>query len=287
MAYAGGVNWVATQKALQNFVVSVTGVAASHVVWGNQQAPRPAQAGIVMRLTVLDNNNRPWMDTEDNPFTFDDLTVVADDTADTLTATAHRLLTGDGPVRIASTGTIPAGLAADTDYWVVKVDADTIKLAASFLDAMNAVPVTIGLTDEGTGTITLSDTDDTLRAGEEIKFVQRSLIKCMLTLECYTDVGVGLDMATSILWRVEARRMLPTHVAILEAADISIIEVNQVRAFGGTQGNYLFEPRAMVDVSLYLVSEDTDNGGIIHRTEITREDDDGVPIDTFTVDAES
>jgi hypothetical protein len=93
--------------------------------------------------------------------------VVADSTfttthaADTLTDTSHGLSTGDGPVRVSSSGTLPAGLAAATDYWVIRVDANTMQLAASLADALagTAVP----LTSDGTGTHTMSDTADTAR----------------------------------------------------------------------------------------------------------------------------
>ena len=57
-----------------------------------------------------------------------DIGVTAVDTAtDTLTAHGHILRTG-ARVRVAGT-TIPGGLAADTDYFVIQTSADTLKLA--------------------------------------------------------------------------------------------------------------------------------------------------------------
>lgn len=94
--------------------------------------------------------------------------VVADDTFvgeaddDTLTAVAHGLLTGDGPVRVSNSGgALPGGLAAATDYYVIRVDDDMIKLATSRANAVNRVA--IALSTDGTGTQTLSDTADTTR----------------------------------------------------------------------------------------------------------------------------
>lgn len=76
---------------------------------------------------------------------------------DLYTKTAHGLLTGDGPFHAASSGTLPAGLAINTNYWVIKVDADTFKVAASLADALAATPVPVDISTNGTGTLTFSD----------------------------------------------------------------------------------------------------------------------------------
>jgi len=285
MAISGGIDWVATQAALYDFVLACTGIAPDQLVWGGQQAPRPEQPGIIMRLMINDDNNRPWLDTESNPLVIPTITVTSvDDATNTFTKVAHTLQTGDGPVRMGGAD-LPLNITEGTDYWVIRVDANTFKLADGFVNAINGVAIDLG--DAGSGTITLTSTDDTLRAGQEITFVQRSLLKAILTLECYTSVGVGMDMATSILWRIHAKRLLPTQYNILHDADISVIEIERVRSLAGTQGQYLYEPRAQLDVHLYLASEDSENGGIIERTEITREDENGNALDTYTVDVES
>lgn len=93
--------------------------------------------------------------------------VVADDTfttthaADTLTAASHGLLTGDGPIRVSSDDTLPDGLTADTDYWIIYVDANTVKLAASLALALAGTAVTFD--DDGTGNHTLADVASTSR----------------------------------------------------------------------------------------------------------------------------
>jgi hypothetical protein len=92
--------------------------------------------------------------------------VIADDTftaatTDICTATAHGLESGDGPLRLTTADTLPAGLSLATDYWVIKIDANTFKFAASRANALAGTAVDI--TDTGTGTHTLSDTADTER----------------------------------------------------------------------------------------------------------------------------
>ncbi len=71
---------------------------------------------------------------------------------DTITKAAHGFATGR---KVALTGAvIPTGLSA-TDYWVIRVDADTLQLAASAADSLNGVAVDI--TDaSGGGTHTLT-----------------------------------------------------------------------------------------------------------------------------------
>ena len=69
-------------------------------------------------------------------------------TTDICTKTAHGLLTGN-KVRVSSTTTLPAGLAAATTYYVIKIDADTFKLATSAANA--AAGTAIDITDTGTG----------------------------------------------------------------------------------------------------------------------------------------
>lgn len=74
-------------------------------------------------------------------------------TTDVCTKVAHDLETGDGPVRAFSTTTLPAGLAAATDYYIIKIDADTFYLATSLANAYAGTRIDI--TSTGTGTHTL------------------------------------------------------------------------------------------------------------------------------------
>lgn len=73
--------------------------------------------------------------------------------SDLFTKVAHGLLTSEA-VRVTTSGGLPTGLAVDTDYYVIRVDADTFKLASSAANALSATPVNI--TSDGTGTLTVS-----------------------------------------------------------------------------------------------------------------------------------
>lgn len=74
----------------------------------------------------------------------------------TLTATAHGLLTGDGPFRLTNSGgALPAGLSTGTDYWIIYLGANTFSVATSLANAIAGTAVTT--TDAGTGTHTIAD----------------------------------------------------------------------------------------------------------------------------------
>lgn len=78
---------------------------------------------------------------------------VASTAADTLTVTGHGR-TGSGFwVILTTTGILPAPLVSNTRYYGVYVDANTIKLATTYSDALAGTNL-IDITDAGTGTHT-------------------------------------------------------------------------------------------------------------------------------------
>lgn len=93
------------------------------------------------------------------PLTFASRTFTAASTTEQLTMTAHGLATGDGPFQLTTTGTLPGELAAATNYWTIRVDADHVKLARSLLGAIAGLA--IDLTSNGTGTHTIAGASPT------------------------------------------------------------------------------------------------------------------------------
>ncbi len=72
---------------------------------------------------------------------------------DLFTLSNHGLTTGQR-VRLSSTGVLPAGLGAGTDYYVIKIDANRIRLADSHEKALGNQYVNFTSRGEGTHTIT-------------------------------------------------------------------------------------------------------------------------------------
>ncbi len=81
--------------------------------------------------------------------------------SDTMTKVGHGLITGDGPLRLTTSGGLPAGLLVATDYWMIRITDDTFKIAASLALALAGTPIDI--TTDGTGVQTVVDTASTER----------------------------------------------------------------------------------------------------------------------------
>lgn len=79
----------------------------------------------------------------------------------TFTKAGHGLVTGMC-VRVSTDGlALPAPLAALTDYWVIRIDNDVVKLALTYADATAATVVPIDLTDTGSAAATVTLTPQT------------------------------------------------------------------------------------------------------------------------------
>ena len=74
---------------------------------------------------------------------------------DIITKAAHGYVTGLKG-QVSTTTTLPTGLSASTDYFVIKLTADTYSLATSLLLAQAGTAIDI--TDTGTGTHTFTPT---------------------------------------------------------------------------------------------------------------------------------
>jgi len=80
-------------------------------------------------------------------------TFTANASTDVVTAAGHALTTGQ-PVRLTTTDTLPAGLSANTTYWVHYISADTFTLHTTNAGAV-ADSGKVDITDTGTGTHTV------------------------------------------------------------------------------------------------------------------------------------
>lgn len=80
-------------------------------------------------------------------------TATASASTDLLTITGHNMSNGN-MVRFVSTGTLPAPLQANINYYVASATADTFRLAPTYADGVAGTNL-IDLTTDGTGTITI------------------------------------------------------------------------------------------------------------------------------------
>lgn len=84
--------------------------------------------------------------------------------SDLFTSVAHGMATGAGPYRLTNSGGgLPTGVAVDTNYWVIRLSADTFSLATTYANAITLTAVNI--TTDGTGTHTVQrDANDVIVA---------------------------------------------------------------------------------------------------------------------------
>lgn len=69
-----------------------------------------------------------------------------------VTKTAHGLVTGDC-ISFVTTGALPTGLVADTDYWVIRIDNDTFNLATTYSNAIAGTKINTSGSQSGTHTL--------------------------------------------------------------------------------------------------------------------------------------
>lgn len=258
-------DWDQALTGIQNWVRGGSGLTDVQVLWGEQDTERPPAPAIIMRISNISELGPTWLDYEDNPHTFADITVTADATTNEFTAAAHERQTGDGPTLLEGAD-LPGNTDDETEYWIVVTGPNTFKLAASFQDAMAASPITVDLADAGSGTIKLVDTENTLRAGEESLAVSRGMIRMTVELRCHGAPVVGPNMGALILQRVRTRREWPSQIAILEAVNVSCQDIERIRALTtGKRDDFLFEPRAVCEAHLCMAIEESEYLTIIER----------------------
>ncbi len=132
-----------------------------------------------------------------------DFNFTADNTTDILTAAAHTLQTGDGPFQLTNSGgALPAGLSTLTDYWIIRLDANTFQFATSLANALAGTFV--NFTTNGTGTHTAADTVNTKRPSDPF-LVNGNAPGAWFSLECdpndlaceqsHADPGIAAELA--------------------------------------------------------------------------------------------
>ena len=266
--------WNAMEDAIHAWVVAGSGLPATSVRWAQQTDPRPAGPYISVRIRSLRPVGQDWVDVEERPLVFADKAISAvSAAANTVTSVAHGLLTGDGPVRLTTTGALPGGLAVATDYWVIRVDADTLKLAATFLGAIET-PAPIDITSAGTGTHAIVDTADTRTAGAEIQMVGRGVRRMTIAMQAFAGpdgAGIGSSAPVGLLHGVASVARMPSRYAAFDTGKVGILSIGPVQSIDGKLGLGLFEPRALLEVQASTVAEMVETSTYVERVEVTNE----------------
>jgi hypothetical protein len=115
-------------------------------------------------------------------------------TSNTFTSTAHGLLTGT-KFALTTAGVLPTGVTA-TNYWAIRVDADTLAFADSL--ALATAGTKTDLTADGTGTHTITPTTS---AGNILK-LQKSNNTSLPWVDISSLTVTGDTTTLSGMWEV-------------------------------------------------------------------------------------
>ena len=286
MTWVPSIDWATAMPAIEEWVLGASGLADGSVVWAFNAAPQ-ARPYIELNISNTIQVHHDGVAEENNPMTFAPFTAVADHTSSSFHAVAHGRTTGDGPLELTTTGVLPAELTLAMPYWFIVLDVDHFQIAATFQDTggnFMGNPITpVMFTDNGTGAITVSDTEDTTAAGVDVKRTASGLREVTLTLQCFADTGDGIQ-AMSILSTIVSS--LALNVDNLNAAGVGVTEVGVaylaggVRQIEGRRGSIL-EPRAICDLTVYMDSELVDYIGSIAKIalSVNLEQVDGTPLE--------
>jgi hypothetical protein len=122
-------------------------------------------------------------------FNFTDATPSAKSFADTdvnivtdrITITTHGFTTGLKG-QFTTTGTLPGGISAATDYFIIRIDANTVQVGSSLANAEAGTAVLINSTGTGTHTFTptalAGGSIQGLSSNDQVNFVQVADLVC-------------------------------------------------------------------------------------------------------------
>jgi hypothetical protein len=262
--------WSTVQAAIQEWIQSATGLADGKVIWANQNGGQPQGTFVDMEIQSLRRVGRDWTRRSERFVEIDLDVEEVDPDSDTFTATGHGQVSGTGPVRFDGDD-LPGGADEDTNFWLIRVDDDTLQVAASFLDALASSPDPVDLTSEGSGAMSLVSTDETTEAGAEVEHKIQGLREFILEVRCFDAAAVGDNMAVARLNNVITKSQLPSIRNALRVAGIGISRFEPVLDVTSVVGETVLEPRAHLRVIGYLADEVSENTTFIERTDLTDE----------------
>jgi hypothetical protein len=240
------------KKALVDWVKSASGI--DRVILARQGGFRPDVGFFEIDIQASVGFGQDWRRYEPNPLEFDDITISVDSATDLMTAVGHGLRTGDGPVDVESTLTLPGGLSLGVPVWVIRVTDDTFKVASTFENSMAGT--SIDLTSNGTGVITISDNEGTERQGQELIVTAMGHRQATVVIQCFGSIPQDSDNAVPF----DARQQLENVIASLalyeydlDQAGIGVVEAGAVVDI--TQGRAgILEPRARCQLEINLAA---------------------------------
>ncbi len=278
------ISWLEAQKKISQWLAAGCALDNTAIAWAGQGGPRPKlddgtphDVWVSVNLIATNSVGTDEENITESPLVLVDQVIVEVVPADdTLEVTAHLFTSGDGPVLLETTDTLPAGTDDATEYWVVVIDEDTVKLAASRADAVAETPsVFVDITDEGIGTHKIVTIDGTRRPLEDVQRTLSGHRVGTLSVQCFSTNAVGALRAQGVLERLRASRLLWSQQELLRGVGVAAASMSSATLVGGSASSAAkLEPRAVVTVSLNYVDGVTELLTYIESVEGTVEFDD-------------
>lgn len=277
MSNTDAIGWQQIQQAIVAWVIQGGGtdVPSGNVYWEGYGRPRAPGNFISLRIKSSQPIGHDWSTTAANILVLPTQTVTAVRVSptNTLTIPSHPFNNGDGPVQLSTTGTMPGGLQAAKDYWVIVVDANTIQLATSYVNTGGQQPLGAGnpktpvtITSAGSGTLTANTTPTSNPAGKEMALTAQGFRMVTMGLRCVSRSPAGSDPTAPAPDAFDALRImhnvaaaLQINIAALDAAGAGFSDLGQAFSQSGiqlleTRRGDILEPTALWDVVFYVAS---------------------------------
>lgn len=142
--------FISVQPAHKGALVTKTGTQSTNAGSDTKVVFTAADYDTLFQPDDTGGSQRFWLGADQTFTTVD----TGDNHAD---VTGHGFETGEGPFQLTTSGTLPTGLAASTNYWAINASADELRFATSRANALAGTAVNI--TGAGTGTHTIETAD--------------------------------------------------------------------------------------------------------------------------------
>jgi hypothetical protein len=224
------------KAGVHRWFIAATGMDAQRVPWGDSSAPPLApKDGDYARLRVIGESGQPaWTERRRRHFPFVPVAVSGVSGSDLAVAASCPLQTGDGPARVLGSSP-PPPLSAVVDYWVLRPSPTTLRLAASFDDAITGVHV--ALTGSGALPLSIVSTATTVRAGSELD------VRTMANSEMSIAIQIRGRNAESLALRLRVAGQSPAALAVLRASNVGLLSIGPVQNVGAALDQAHYEPR--------------------------------------------
>lgn len=144
----------------------------------------------IWSITTSNNTNYGIEATNAGTKTFNAATAV-DVASNTIIINAHAFATLNTVILSTGAGSAPGGLANGAQYWIIVVDANSIRLASSLANAQSNTPIDI--TSVGSGTVAIIPTEWSSGNSYSGKIINPIVRGCNLSRTVYTNIDLHID----------------------------------------------------------------------------------------------